>query len=140
VTKFALKLKSTNYSFGAGNLRTHMIRKLDGITTLLLATIFATFLLFSCAAKQAPREIIVTVPANYTGEITLDPCSSHSSTEVAVDASGNASTSACPHAGETVTLKVMKGGVSYRVPANDVTIERAGDGIPVVIKARVPEH
>lgn len=114
-----------------------MIRKLDGLTTLLLATVFAAFLLYSCAAKQAPREIQVTVPADFSGEMTLDPCAKGLSSEVTLNAHGAAQTSACPRPGETVTLTVVKGGQSYRIPTNEVTIERAGDGLPVAIKAHV---
>jgi hypothetical protein len=114
-----------------------MIRKLDGLTTLLLAAVFAAFLLFSCAAKQAPREIKVTVPPNFSGQITLDPCTTGLPAEVTVNARGTAPTSACPRPGETVTLTVQKAGQNYRVPSNEVTIERAGDGLPVAIKAHV---
>ena len=114
-----------------------MIRKLDGLTTLLLATVFAASLLYSCGAKQAPREIRVTVPADFSGQISLDPCTTGLPPDAMVDARGVASTSACPKAGETVTLTVVKGGQTYRVPSNEVTIERAGDGLPVAIKARV---
>jgi hypothetical protein len=115
-----------------------MIRRLDGLTIVLLATIFATFLLFSCAAKQAPREITVTVPPNYSGEVTLDPCFAHSSAAVSVDSKGSGTTSVCPHQGETVTITIVKDGVDLRVPQDQVIIERAGDGLPVAIKARVP--
>jgi hypothetical protein len=116
----------------------YMIRRLDGLTIVLLATIFATFLLFSCAAKQAPREITVTVPPNYSGEVTLDPCFAHSSAAVSVDSKGSGTTSVCPHQGETVTITIVKDGVDLRVPQDQVIIERAGDGLPVAIKARVP--
>lgn len=114
-----------------------MIRKLDGLTTLLLATVFAAFLLYSCAAKQAPREIKVTVPADFSGQMTLDPCASGLSSEVMLTVKGTAPTSACPKPGETVTLTVVKGSQNYRIPTNEVTIERAGDGLPVAIKARI---
>jgi hypothetical protein len=115
-----------------------MMRKLDSLTTLLLATIFAAFLLFSCAAKQAPREITVKVPASYSGDLTLDPCLPRSSVDVSVDAKGFAPTSACPKPGETVTLTVVRAGEKVRVPPDQITIERAGDGLPVAIKAHVP--
>jgi hypothetical protein len=115
-----------------------MNRKLDGLTTLLLATVFAASLLYSCAAKQAPREITVTAPADFSGEMTLDPCSKSISTEITLSAKGTATTAACPESGETVSLTVVKGGTSYRIPAEDVKIERAGDGLPVSIKAHVP--
>jgi hypothetical protein len=114
-----------------------MIRKLDGLTTFLLATVFAAFLLYSCAAKQAPREIKVTVPSDFSGQITLDPCTAGTSAEVNLSSSGTAPTSACPKTGETVTLTVVKGSQNYRIPSNDVTIERAGDGLPVAIKAHI---
>ena len=114
-----------------------MIRKVDGLTTLLLATVFAAFLLYSCGAKQAPRELTVTVPADYSGQVTLDPCAKGLPAEVTVDSHGTAQTSACPKPGETVTLTVVKGGKNYRIPTNEVTIERAGDGLPVAIKAHV---
>jgi hypothetical protein len=114
-----------------------MIQRLDGLTTFLIATVFAAFLLYSCGAKQAPKEIKVTVPADFSGEMTLDPCTSGVSAEVTLNARGIAATSACPKPGETVTLTVVKGGQNYRVPTDDVTIERAGDGLPVTIKARV---
>jgi hypothetical protein len=115
-----------------------MIRKLDGLTILLLATMFATFLLFSCAAKEAPREITVNAPADYAGELNLDPCSSRASAEVSVDSKGSAPTSVCPKPDEKVTLTVIRGGTNIRVPPDQVTIERAGDGLPVAIKAHVP--
>jgi hypothetical protein len=114
-----------------------MIRKLDGLTTLLLGTVFAAFLLFSCGAKQAPKEIKVTVPADFSGEMTLDPCANGLNTEVSLNARGTAPTSACPKPGETVTLTVVKSGQNYRVPTDEVKIERAGDGLPVAIKAKV---
>ena len=114
-----------------------MIQKLDGLTALLLATVFAAFLLYSCGAKQAPREIRVTVPPNFSGEMTLDPCANGLSAEVTLSERGTAATSACPRPGETVTLTVVKGNENYRIPTNEVTIERAGDGLPVAIKARV---
>jgi hypothetical protein len=115
-----------------------MMQKLDGLTTLLLATIFAAFLLFSCAAKQAPREITVKVPVNYSGDLTLSPCSPQSSADVSVDTKGAGPTSACPKPGETVALTVVRSGEEVRVAPEQVTIERAGDGLPVSIKAHVP--
>ena len=115
-----------------------MIRRLDGLTALLIATVFATSLLYSCAAKQAPREITVTVPADYSGEINLDPCSQGVSSEVTLSAKGTADTAVCPQPGETVSLTVIKGETSYHISPDDVKIERAGDGLPVAIKARVP--
>jgi hypothetical protein len=115
----------------------NMIRKLDGLTTLLLATVFAAFLLYSCGAKQASREIKVTVPADFSGEITLDPCTTGLSAEVTLSDRGTAATSACPKPGETVTLTVVKGGRNYRIPTDEVTIQRAGDGLPVAIKAHI---
>jgi hypothetical protein len=114
-----------------------MIQKADGLTTLFLTTVFAAFLLFSCAAKQASSEVKVTVPSDFSGEITLDPCSSGQPAEVTLEPRGAAATSACPQPGETVTLTVVKNGQEFRIPADEVTIERAGDGLPVAIKARV---
>lgn len=114
-----------------------MIPKLDGLTTLLLATVFAAFLLYSCGAKQAPREIRVTVPSDFSGEMTLDPCANGMSAEVTLSSRGTAATSACPRPGETVTLTVVKGRQSYRIATDQITIERAGDGLPVAIKARI---
>lgn len=114
-----------------------MNHKLDGLTTLLLATVFAAFLLFSCGAKQAPKEIRVTVPDDFSGEMTLDPCTNGLPAEVNLNARGMAPTSACPKPGETVTLTVVKSGQNYQVPTDEVTIERAGDGLPVAIKAHV---
>jgi hypothetical protein len=117
-----------------------MIRRLDGLTALLIATVFATSLLYSCAARQAPREITVTVPPDYSGEINLDPCSQGVPAEVTLSAEGTAETAACPQPGETISLTVIKGkgGTSYHISPDDVKIERAGDGLPVAIKARVP--
>jgi hypothetical protein len=114
-----------------------MIQKLDGLTMLLLGTVFAAFLLFSCGAKQAPKEIKVIVPADFSGEMTLDPCTNGVPSEVSLNARGTAATSACPKPGESVSLTVVKSGENYRVPTEEVKIERAGDGLPVAIKARV---
>jgi hypothetical protein len=77
------------------------------------------------------------VPPDFSGQITLDPCAASLSAEVTLTARGTAPTAACPKPGETVTLTVVKGGQNYRIPSNDVTIERAGDGLPVAIKAHV---
>jgi hypothetical protein len=114
-----------------------MIQRLDGLTSLLVATVFAAFLLFSCGAKQAPKEIKVTVPDDFSGEMTLDPCANGLPAEVSLNPRGSAPTSACPKPGETVTLTVVKSGQDYRIPANEVRIDRAGDGLPVAIKANV---
>ena len=114
-----------------------MIQKVDGLTTLLLATVFAAFLLYSCGAKQAPREVKVKVPQGFAGQTTLDPCTEGLSAEVSVNARGSGQTSACPKPGDTVTLTVVQGDKNYRIPTDEVTIERAGDGLPVAIKARV---
>jgi hypothetical protein len=116
----------------------NMIRKLDGLVVCLLATVFAAFLMFSCAAKEAPREIIVNVPAGFLGELSLSPCMDKSVGEVTLNAQGAGTTAACPRVGETLTLTVVKDGKSYRIPPDQVTIERAGDGLPVAIRARVP--
>jgi hypothetical protein len=69
---------------------------------------------------------------------SLDPCSKGVSAQVTLSVKGTAQTAACPQPGETVLLSVIKGGTSYRIPSDQVKIERAGDGIPVAIKARVP--
>jgi hypothetical protein len=108
------------------------------LTTLLLATIFMTFLLFSCAAKQAPHEIIVKVPDTYSGELNLDPCAQGSSAQVTVSSNGSGQTSACPKPGEEVSLTIVQTGLEHRVPRDQVRIERAGDGLPDAIKVRVP--
>jgi hypothetical protein len=123
---------------GLTGVHCDMHRKLDGLTTLLLATVFAASLLYSCAAKQAPREITVAVPADFTGEMRLDPCGRGVPAEITLNAKGTATTAACPEPGETVSLTVVKGGKSFRISADAVRIERAGDGLPVAIRARVP--
>jgi hypothetical protein len=119
-----------------------MIRRLDGLTALLVATIFATFVLFSCAAKQAPIEVTVRVPVNYSGDLSLEPCFSKAPAEVILESKGTARTPACPKPGETVTLIVIRPGTptSYRISPEQVIIQRAGDGLPVAIKAHVPEQ
>jgi hypothetical protein len=80
----------------------------------------------------------VTVPADYSGEINLDPCSQGVPAQVALSAKGTGVTAVCPQPGETVSLTVIKGGTSYHISPDDVKIERAGDGLPVAIKTRVP--
>ena len=91
-----------------------MIRRLDSLTASLTATVFATSLMYSCAARQAPREITATVAADYSGEINLDPCSQGVPAQVALSAKGTAETAACLQPGETVSLTVIKGGTSYQ--------------------------
>lgn len=73
-----------------------------------------------------------------SGAVKLDPCSPGSSSQVTVNSTGSAQTSACPKPGEGVSLTVVQGGLERRVPEDQVTIERAGDGLPVAIKASVP--
>ena len=55
-----------------------------------------------------------------------------------MDSNGSARTSARPKPGESVTLTVVQGDVEHRISSDQVTIERAGGGLPVMIKTRVP--
>jgi hypothetical protein len=108
------------------------------ILTPLYVTLLSALLLFSCGAGSSAREITVQVPDTFAGTLRISPCDRSQSERVAVDERGVTATSVCPRSGEQVTLVVIRSGQTYRISPENVTIRRAGDGLPVSIEATIP--
>ena len=105
----------------------------------LYVVVLSALLLFSCGAAKSAQEITVKVPDQFAGVLHIAPCDRNGGPEpVITDPQGAASTSACPKGGRQVTLVVLRAGQTYRISPEEVTIRRAGDGVPVSIEATVP--
>jgi hypothetical protein len=105
--------------------------KLSFAAALAISLAFA-----SCAAKDAPMRVTVKVADGFSGVIHLTPCVASANNPAVVDERGNGSLSACP-SGE-LEIIVLKQGRTLYVRPEEITVERAGDGIPVSISTSIP--
>ncbi len=92
--------------------------------------------LASCAAKEAPARVTVTVADSFSGLVHLRPCVEGAKDPIVADAQGSADMSACPLG--NLEIVVIKGNNTVYVKSEDVSVSRAGDGIPVAVTASVP--
>ena len=105
----------------------------------LYAVLLSALQMFSCGAGRSAQEITVKVPDQFAGELQISPCEANGAPDpVIADSQGAAKTSVCPKASQPVTLAVLRGGQTYRIAPENVTVRRSGDGLPVSIRARVP--
>jgi hypothetical protein len=100
-------------------------------TALVISLVLA-----SCAAKEAPTRVTVKVPNSFSGVLHLRPCVGGAKEPIVADAQGSADIFACPLG--AVEIVVIKGSSTIYVKSEDVSVNRAGDGIPVAISASVP--
>jgi hypothetical protein len=98
--------------------------------------LLACTILLSCAAKAKPLEINVEVRPDYKGALHVTPCSSKPG-PVRADDQGRAYAGECPRPGQEIELVVMRGGQTYRIPAEKLTVSKTGDGIPVEVIASI---
>lgn len=92
--------------------------------------------LASCAAKEAPARVTVRVADSFSGLLHLRPCVEGAKEPMVADAQGSADMSACPLG--NLEIVVIKGNNTVYVRSEDVSVSRAGDGIPVAVTASVP--
>jgi hypothetical protein len=106
----------------------------------LYVTILSALLVFSCGAAKSPQEITVRVPDEFSGIVRVTPCDRTSAERAIASSQGVAATTACPGKNDQVTLVLIRSGQIYRIPPEQVTIRRAGDGLPVSIEAVMPSR
>jgi hypothetical protein len=92
--------------------------------------------LASCAAKEAPARVTVRVPDSFSGVLHLRPCVGGAKEPIVADAQGSADIFACPLG--DLEIVVNRGSSTVYIKSEDVSMSRAGDGIPVAITASVP--
>jgi hypothetical protein len=109
----------------------------QGGMKLSLGTALAiSFSLASCAAKNAPARITVRVADTYSDPLHLKPCLESAREPVVVNEQGNGETSACPYG--DLEIIVLKQSKTVYITSENISVERAGDGIPATITAQVP--
>jgi hypothetical protein len=92
--------------------------------------------LASCGAKDAPKRITLKIDGPYSGTVRLRPCRRGAEEAVVIDQQGQGETSICPY-GE-LEIVVIKQSKPFYLPSESITVEKTGDGIPVLITARIP--
>jgi hypothetical protein len=111
------------------------------VLVLLSLPVFSSLFLFSCGARKSPKQIAIRVGDDFAGVLRIRPCAASGSVDnLSADERGAAETSVCPYDSEQITLLVSRAGKTYRISPENVTVVRAGDGLPVSIEARVPER
>jgi hypothetical protein len=114
------------------------VTRLSRLSVLLALEVAALSLLFSCGFSHPPRRLTVHVASGFTGTVHISTCvQSAPNADLTADNQGMAATSACPSSDEAVDLVVLRGGQSYKIAAEDVSIARTGDGIPTTIQAEI---
>jgi hypothetical protein len=93
--------------------------------------------LTSCAFKNAPSRVTVKVADKYSGFLHLTPCREGSNEPIVIDERGNGGTSACPSG--DVEIVVIKATGTVYIPPEKVKVDRAGDGMPVMVTASIPQ-
>jgi hypothetical protein len=101
---------------------------------LRIALVISCFLV-SCA-KSGGTAITVQVADTFSGLARIDACVKDAHENVTVDERGHGTTSACP-SGDLDLVVVRRGKIIF-IPSDHVSVLRTGDGIPVVITAKIP--
>jgi hypothetical protein len=87
---------------------------------------------------QAPKELAVNVPHNFSGALHIHVCEKNApENNITVDDRGEGSTSMCLGKDEKVELRIVGKDRPEVIPANLVTINRTGDGIPTSLEAKI---
>jgi hypothetical protein len=110
----------------------------SNVPLLLGVQIGALSLMLSCASSHPPERFTVRVQPEFTGTVHIQTCVQPApATDLVIDNQGAGATSACPSSDATVELTVLRGDQRYVIAAQDVSIDRTGDGIPTSIKAEI---
>jgi hypothetical protein len=111
---------------------------LSNVSLLLAVEAGALSLMLSCGLSQPPERLTVHAASGFKGRVHISTCvQSAPAADVTLDNQGDAATSACPSSDEAIELVVECGSQTYKITAQDVSIERTGDGIPTDIQADV---
>jgi hypothetical protein len=117
--------------------RFHSIQ-MSRISILVCGDILAGCLMFSCGLGQAPKELTVGVPHDFSGSLHIHVCDKTArENNIAVDDIGEGSTSMCLEKDDRVQLRIIGQDRREIIPANLVTITRTGDGIATVVEAKI---
>jgi hypothetical protein len=100
-----------------------------------LLPLFLVCWLFSCGSTNPPRQIKITIPEDYIGDLHITPCKTSPSS---ADQQGNVSVTDCAQPSERIQLSVTQGARVFVVPPEKLVILRTGDGIPVLINTHIP--
>ena len=105
------------------------------ILELLAVEIAAIILMLSCASSRPLQAITVHVPSGFAGTIRIATCiPAAPATDISLNSSGAAETSACPSRETSVDVVVMRGDQRYTPAPENVSILRTGDGIATAIR------
>jgi hypothetical protein len=106
------------------------------VSLLLAVEVGALSLLLSCGFGHPPQRLTLRVGPQFSGTVRIDTCvPAAPAAELLADSRGGAETSSCPSSDEPVELVVLRGDQRYKIHAENVVIERTGDGIPTYIEA-----
>jgi hypothetical protein len=109
-----------------------IIRLLQHCVPVLATAVF----LFSCAAKKPVAQLTVEIPADFSGQLRIRPCRAGAPSEhLTADPTGQVDTSTSLQGAERVDLVVVRSGRAWEIPASQVELVRAGDGMVVEIRA-----
>jgi len=108
------------------------------IPTLLSAYALVGCLMFSCGLGRAPKELTVNVPQHFSGSLHIHLCEKPApENNITVDDKGEGSSSMCLGKEEKVQLRITRKDRFELIPANLVTINRTGDGIPTGLEVKI---
>jgi hypothetical protein len=111
----------------------------SSLVYLSCAVLAVAFLMLSCAWSSHPDELRVRDPGHFQGMVHVDTCVSGApAQDITLDAKGMGKTSLCPAAGHTVEIDLIEQGRHYKIAANQVHIQRAGDGMTTSIEVKLP--
>jgi hypothetical protein len=113
-----------------------VVRLLQRCVPVLATAVF----LFSCAAKKSVAQITVEIPADFSGQLRIHPCRAGAPSEhLTADPTGQVDTSTCLQGAEQVELVLVRSGRAWQIPASQVDLVRAGDGMVVEIRANTQQ-
>jgi hypothetical protein len=92
--------------------------------------------LTACTEEWPTTRVTVKVADTFKGTVRLTPCIPTAQAPAVVDDTGNGVTSACPVG--PVELAIIAPSKTIIIPAENVTIRRASDNMPLSISAHIP--
>jgi hypothetical protein len=111
----------------------------SSLVYLSSAVLAVAFLMLSCAWSSHPDELTVRDAAHFQGMVHVDTCVSGApSQDITLDAKGMGKTSLCPAADHTVEIDLVEDGRHYKIAANQVHIQRTGDGMATSLEVKLP--
>ena len=111
----------------------------SSLVYLSSALLAVAFLMLSCAWSSRPDELTVRDPGHFQGMVHVDTCVSGApAQDITLDLKGAGKTSLCPGANHTVEIDLIEEGRHYKIAANQVHIQRTGDGMATSLEVKLP--